>query len=80
MILKKKKRTSSKDEINALERDYKDIKKEQKDLKGKLKSNNRKFIFSKNIKKDIMILSKEINLFCFLFLNNININFNIKNK
>ena len=38
MILKKKKRSSSKDEINALEREYKDIKKEQKDLKDKLRN------------------------------------------
>ena len=38
MILKKKKRSSLKDVINALEREYKDIKKEQKDLKYKLRN------------------------------------------
>ena len=56
-IVKEKKRSLSKDEINALEREYKDIKKEQKDLKDMLrnyqnefqKSNNRKVKFLKDI-------------------------------
>ncbi len=55
--IKEKKRSLSKDEMNALEREYKDIKKEQKDLKDKLrnyqnefqKSNNRKVKFLKDI-------------------------------
>ena len=56
-VVKEKKRSLSKDEINALEREYKDIKKEQKDLKDMLrnyqnefqKSNNRKVKFLKDI-------------------------------
>ena len=36
--IKEKKRSLSKDEMNALEREYKDIKKEQKDLKDKLRN------------------------------------------
>ena len=55
--IKEKKRSLSKDGMNALEREYKDIKKEQKDLKDKLrnyqnefqKSNNRKVKFLKDI-------------------------------
>ena len=56
-IVKEKKRSLSRDEINALEKEYKDIKKEQKDLKDMLrnyqnefqKSNNRKVKFLKDI-------------------------------